>query len=238
MKLAVRGREEIVGERTMIMGILNVTDDSFYDGGRYADTSRAVDRALTMCEDGADIIDIGGESTRPGAKPVEARNEIKRVVPVVSALAEKANVPISVDTCKADVAREAVGAGASIINDISAMRFDEKMAGVASSAGVPVVIMHMKGTPRDMQDDPSYDDAVQEIADFLDERVAYAERNGVARDRVIVDPGIGFGKTTAHNLEILRGIGGHGTGVDAVPRAVAVGIGQQRIGAHDRLFGV
>ncbi|MFC1672022.1 dihydropteroate synthase [Planctomycetota bacterium] len=206
MKLTVRGREEIVGERTLVMGILNATNDSFFDGGRYADRSRAVDQGLAMCEDGADIIDVGGESTRPGAEPVEAKDEIEKVVPIVSALAEKIDVPISVDTYKAEVAREAIQAGASIINDISAMRFDEGMAGVAAAAGVPVVIMHMKGTPRSMQDDPSYDDAVREIAAFLAERVRYAEEKGVSRECVIVDPGIGFGKTTEHNLQILRGI--------------------------------
>jgi dihydropteroate synthase len=206
MKLTIRGVPEEVGSRPMVMGILNVTDDSFYDGGRYADPSRAVERGLAMCEDGADIIDIGGESTRPGADPVGTKDEIEKVVPLVSALAEMIDVPISVDTYKAEVAREAVGAGAAVINDISALRFDESMAGVAAAAGVPVVVMHMQGTPRDMQKNPSYNDAVKEIAGFLRERVEYAASEGVGRDSVIVDPGIGFGKTTEHNLEILSGI--------------------------------
>jgi len=206
MKLTIRGVSEEVGSRPMVMGILNVTDDSFYDGGRYADPSRAVDRGVAMCEDGADIVDIGGESTRPGADPVSAKDEIEKVVPLVSALAERIDVPISVDTYKAEVAREAIVAGARIINDISALRFDEKMVEVAADAGVPVVLMHMQGTPRDMQKNPSYNNAVKEIAGFLRERVEFAVSRGVARDAAIVDPGIGFGKTTEHNLEILSGI--------------------------------
>jgi dihydropteroate synthase len=206
MNLAIRGTDVEVGARTLVMGILNVTGDSFYDGGRYSDQTEAVHRGVTMAEDGADIIDIGGESTRPGAEPVPAGEEVERVVPVISALCEMIDVPISVDTYKSEVAREAVAAGASIINDISAMRFDEGMAELAASAEVPVVLMHMQGTPRDMQDDPSYDNVVREISEFLSERVKYAEARGVPRDSVIVDPGIGFGKTTEHNLEILAGM--------------------------------
>ncbi len=203
MELSIRGLVERIGGRPLIMGILNVTGDSFFDGGKYADRDAAVDRGLAMYEDGVDIIDIGGESTRPGAEPVSVRKEMKRVVPVVSALAERLDVPISIDTYKTEVAREALDAGAGIINDISALRFGDGMAELASDAGVPVILMHMKGTPRDMQEDPVYDDVIGEIRDFLAERVEYAASKGIDRDSLVVDPGIGFGKTTEHNLRII-----------------------------------
>lgn len=203
MRLSIRGREELLGARPLVMGILNVTGDSFYDGGRYSVKSAAVDRALAMYDDGADIIDVGGESTRPGAEPVSAAEEIRRVVPVISELAERIDVPISVDTYKAEVAKEALEAGADIINDISALRFSEGMADLACSTGAPVILMHMKGTPRDMQNDPVYDDVIVEIHDFLEGRVECAVSRGIDRDLLVVDPGIGFGKTTEHNLRII-----------------------------------
>lgn len=203
MKLNVRGREERIGDRPLVMGILNVTGDSFYDGGRYADKDAAVDRGLEMYEDGADIVDVGGESTRPGAEPVPADEEIRRVVPVIADLAERIDVPISVDTYKTNVAGEALAAGADIINDISALRFGDGMDELVRSSGVPVVLMHMKGAPRDMQDNPVYDDVVGEIRDFLQSRVEYALSKDIDRDSLIIDPGIGFGKTTEHNLRII-----------------------------------
>ena len=207
MRLSIRGREEQVGDRPLVMAILNVTGDSFYDGGRYADRGAAVDRALAMCDDGADIIDVGGESTRPGAESVPAAEEIRRVVPVISELAERIDVPVSVDTYKAEVAKEALAAGADIINDISALRFSKGMADLACSTGAPVILMHIKGTPRDMQNDPVYGDVIGEIRDFLEDRVEYAVSKGIDRDVLVVDPGIGFGKTTEHNLRIISGLG-------------------------------
>ncbi len=207
MELSIRGLEEQVGARPLVMGILNVTCDSFYDGGRYSVKSAAVDRALVMYDNGADIIDVGGESTRPGAEPVSAAEEIRRVVPVISELAERIDVPVSVDTYKAEVAKEALEAGADIINDISALRFSEGMADLACSTGAPVILMHMKGTPRDMQNDPVYHDVIVEIRDFLEARVECAVSRGIDRDLLVVDPGIGFGKTTEHNLRIISELG-------------------------------
>ncbi len=203
MRLNIRGCEELLGDRPLVMGILNVTGDSFYDGGRYSAKSAAVEKALAMYNDGADIIDVGGESTRPGAESVSVPEEIRRVVPVISELAERIDVPVSIDTYKAEVAKEALAAGADIINDISALRFSEEMADLACSAGAPVILMHMKGTPRDMQNDPVYCDVIDEIRDFLGARVEYAVSKGIDRDLLVVDPGIGFGKTTEHNLRII-----------------------------------
>lgn len=192
------------GRRTVIMGILNVTPDSFSDGGRYFRKEDAVARGRELASEGADVIDVGGESTRPGALPVDAVEEAARVLPVVEALAGTVAAPISVDTYRADVAARALAGGAHFINDISALRFDPDMARVVADRGCPVVLMHMRGTPRDMQDNPVYDDVVADILDFLDDAVARAVRAGIGRDRLIVDPGFGFGKTLAHNLEMMR----------------------------------
>lgn len=188
---------------TMIMGVLNVTPDSFSDGGRYLAAEEAIRRGLEMAEEGADLIDVGGESSRPGAQPVPLEEEIRRVLPVVERLAA-AGPAISVDTTKAEVARRAVEAGAVLVNDISALRFDPQMATEVARMGVPVVLMHMRGTPQDMQQDPVYADVVGEVKAFLNERIAFAASAGIPSDRVMIDPGIGFGKTVAHNLEILR----------------------------------
>ncbi len=188
---------------TMIMGVLNVTPDSFSDGGRYLAAEDAIRRGLEMAEEGADLIDVGGESSRPGAQPVPLEEEIRRVLPVVERLAA-AGPAISVDTTKAEVARRAVEAGAVLVNDISALRFDPQMATEVARMGVPVVLMHMRGTPQDMQQDPVYADVVGEVKAFLNERIAFAASAGIPSDRVMIDPGIGFGKTVAHNLEILR----------------------------------
>lgn len=190
--------------KTQVMGILNVTPDSFSDGDRCLDPSIAVDHALRMQEDGADWIDVGGESTRPGAKPVPASEEKKRILPVIRACAKFLRTPISVDTYKAEVARAAVGEGARMVNDISALRFDRKMAATVAKLEVPVILMHMQGTPRTMQKKPVYQDVVGDILLFLRKRIEYALDHGITQDRILVDPGFGFGKTDAHNLEILR----------------------------------
>jgi len=202
--LEIRGRRFTLGPRTWIMGVVNVTPDSFSDGGRYADPDRAVARGLELAAAGADIVDVGGESTRPGSRPVPEAEEIGRVLPVIEGLRRQTQALISVDTTKAAVARAALDAGADIVNDTSAFRFDPAMAGVVARAGAAAVLMHMQGTPLTMQQAPHYDDVVGEIAAFLDDRLRVAEAAGVPRERVIVDPGIGFGKTVDHNLEIIR----------------------------------
>lgn len=191
-------------QRSYIMGILNVTPDSFSDGGVYFDKERAIEYALRMQEEGADIIDIGGESTRPRAKAVTLKEEIKRVVPVIEALIKKVSIPISIDTYKSAVADAAISAGASIINDISGLRFDRRMPKVAARHKTPVVIMHIKGTPKNMQKNPSYKALIPEILDYLTESIAIARDAGIPDEMIIIDPGIGFGKTLEHNLEIIN----------------------------------
>jgi dihydropteroate synthase len=193
-----------LGQRTHIMGILNVTPDSFSDGGRYFKRDLAIKHGLAMAKDGADIIDVGGESTRPYAEKVSLREELDRVIPVVQGLNKELRIPISIDTLKAEVAEEALKAGASIINDTSALRFDSRMISVAAKAAVPVILMHMKGTPSDMQDNPVYNHLIPEIKDFLSSAMDRAVEGGVEKSRIILDPGIGFGKTFDHNLEIIR----------------------------------
>jgi dihydropteroate synthase len=215
----VRGRALETGASTLIMGILNVTPDSFSDGGRFFDPGAAVAHGKKMAEEGADIIDVGGESTRPGSDPVPEEQEIARVVPVVARLARETAAIISVDTTKARVAEEAVAAGAAIINDVSALGFDPRMAQVASSAGAGVVLMHMLGRPKDMQGNPVYSDLIGEISVFLAGACRAAVRAGVREDAIVCDPGIGFGKTAAHNLEILRRLGDFG----ALGRPILVG---------------
>lgn len=193
-------------ERPLLMGIVNVTPDSFFDGGQFCDPQRAVAHALRLVEEGADLLDIGAESTRPGALPVDEQEERRRLVPVVAAVAKAVSVPISVDTSKAEVARAAIDAGAIMVNDVTALRGDSAMVGVVAQAGVALVLMHMQGTPDIMQHAPRYDDVVGEVAQFLAERVRYAIDHGVARDRIVVDPGIGFGKTLGHNLDLLANL--------------------------------
>ncbi|MBI4730119.1 MAG: dihydropteroate synthase [Acidobacteria bacterium] len=189
--------------RAHVMGIVNVTPDSFSDGGRFGSPAAAVEHGLALAEEGADILDVGGESTRPGADRVDAAEEIRRVIPVVEGLAAKTPVPVSIDTTKAAVARAALDAGARILNDVSAGRFDSEILPLAAERGAPVVLMHMKGEPRTMQRDPVYADVVGEVAAFLDERAAAARAAGVAEDRILLDPGFGFGKTREHNLVLL-----------------------------------
>lgn len=190
--------------RTAVMGILNVTPDSFSDGGRYADVDAAADRGIEMVREGAGIVDVGGESTRPGAAAVPLEEELERVIPVIRALRARSSVPISIDTHKEAVARRALEAGADMVNDISALRFDPAMAALVAAEDVPVVLMHMQGRPRTMQRAPHYVDVVREVAAFLRERVALAMERGVGAHRIMVDPGIGFGKDMGHNLELLR----------------------------------
>jgi dihydropteroate synthase len=186
------------------MGVLNVTPDSFSDGGQFFDRETAIEQGLAVARDGADIIDVGGESTRPYSDAVSADEEMERVIPVVQALAGEIKIPISIDTLKAAVAREALRVGASMINDVSALRFDPEMISVAAKAGVPVILMHMKGTPKTMQVSPTYEHLTQEICDFLEEAIKRAVQGGIKKELIIVDPGIGFGKTFDHNLEIIR----------------------------------
>ena len=199
-----RGKQLTFGERTLIMGILNVTPDSFSDGGRHLDVTAAVNHVKEMVEDGADVIDIGGESSRPGASPASAAEELARVLPVIEGLVNEISVPVSIDTCKSAVARRALEAGAHIVNDITALRGDADMASVVGEMGAAVILMHMRGTPRTMQQSPVYDDVVSDISSWLRRRIAEAEMKGISSDRIIIDPGIGFGKTVNHNLEILR----------------------------------
>ncbi|MBN1337234.1 MAG: dihydropteroate synthase [Deltaproteobacteria bacterium] len=192
--------------RPLVMGILNVTPDSFHDGGRYLDAARAVDRALGMADEGADWVDVGGASTRPGALPVPPEVQADRILPVVRDLVHlRPALTVSVDTGSAWVARRALDAGASVINDVDALS-DPDMAAVVAEAGASVVLMHMRGTPADMQDDPRYDDVVGEVRAFLLGRAARAHAAGVVRDRILVDPGIGFGKTADHCLALIRGL--------------------------------
>lgn len=195
-----------LGQRTLLMGIINVTPDSFYDGGRRLDAGRAIADGLALIEEGADIIDIGGESTRPGARPVPEQEELERVLPVIRGLRSVTKVPISIDTYKASVAQEALHEGADIVNDVSALRFDAEMAALAAAEKVPVVLMHMLGTPRTMQSEPRYDDVLREVIDFLAGRIQFATQAGIERQNIIIDPGIGFGKTLDHNLALLRGL--------------------------------
>lgn len=192
------------GRRTIIMGIVNVTPDSFSDGGRFFKTDDALGQARSLIRDGADIIDIGGESTRPYADEVPEDREMERVIPVIEALADRFPVPISVDTTKASVAEAAIEAGAAMINDVSAFDVDPGMAAVVARCDVPVILMHMLGKPRTMQINPTYDDVVGDVRDYLRDAIDRAVNAGIDRAKVIIDPGIGFGKTLTHNLLLLR----------------------------------
>ncbi len=198
------GRVLPLSQRVHLMGIVNVTPDSFSDGGRFYETGDAIDHGLRLADEGADILDVGGESTRPGADPVSADDEAGRVVPVVEALAAKAGIPVSVDTSKAAVARAALDAGAQIVNDVAAGRFDAGLLPLVAERDAPIVLMHMLGEPHTMQKDPRYGDVVGEIAEFLEDRASAAVEAGVGRERIVVDPGFGFGKTREHNLVLLQ----------------------------------
>ena len=204
--IKLRGKTLELGRRPLIMGILNVTTDSFSDGGRFADYDRALARAFELISAGADILDVGGESTRPGSDPVPLAVEIERVTPIIRAVRENSDIAISIDTTKSEVAFQALSAGADIINDISSLQFDPGMARVAAESGAPLILMHMLGTPRTMQINPVYESVISEIIEFLEERMRFAARNGIERSQIIIDPGIGFGKTVAHNLHIIRNL--------------------------------
>ncbi|MGQ9650245.1 MAG: dihydropteroate synthase [Phycisphaerae bacterium] len=204
--LQIRGKPLIPGGGPFVFGVLNVTPDSFSDGGRYVSASEAVEAGVRMAEEGADVIDVGGESTRPGSQPVPADEQIRRTRPVIAELARQfgSDGPfISIDTRLADVARAALEAGANIINDITALRDDQALAPLAASSGAGVILMHMQGTPATMQQCPTYRNVVAEVQEFLAERIVAANRAGIPLERLVVDPGIGFGKTTTHNLKIL-----------------------------------
>ena len=190
--------------KTLIMGILNVTPDSFSDGGKYTNSQKAVDYALKMEDEGADLIDIGGESTRPGAKPVTIEEELNRVIPVIDGIRRNTTIAISIDTYKSSVAATAITTGANIINDISGLRFDNDMIRLASELQVPVIVMHMLGNPQNMQNDPSYYNLMEELIFFFQERVDLMTSNGILKNNIILDPGIGFGKTVEHNFTIIR----------------------------------
>jgi dihydropteroate synthase len=202
------------------MGIVNVTPDSFSDGGSYASVDEAVDSAKRMLADGAALVDVGGESTRPRAEAVPQDEELRRVVPVLEALA---GLPVSIDTSRAEIARRAVALGATMVNDVSALRREPDLAGVVAEAGVDVCLMHMLGTPRTMQVEPRYDDVVDDVAAFLEERLAFAVGAGIAEERICLDPGIGFGKTADHNLELLRRL----DRIVALGRPVLVGVSRK-----------
>ena len=197
-------KQVVLGKRTLIMGILNVTPDSFSDGGRFISPRHAVESAKKMIEDGADIIDIGGESSRPGADPVSADEELERVIPVVQGVADETKAIVSVDTCKAVVADQALQAGADMINDVTALRGDPEIVHLVAQADASIILMHMQGDPRTMQQKPTYTNLIDEISLFLQESIEFAESNGVSPRRIIIDPGIGFGKAIQDNLEILR----------------------------------
>ena len=200
---AVRNRTYFRTVRPFIMGILNVTPDSFSDGGRYFDSGRAFERGIEMAQQGADFIDVGGESSRPGAEPVSEDEEVSRVIPLIKRLAAELEIPISIDTTKAAVAKKALEAGAQIVNDISALRWDADMAKVVADSGATLVLMHMKGDPRSMQKSPYYDDLMSEVHGFLKDRVRAALETGIPKERILVDPGIGFGKRLGDNFELL-----------------------------------
>ena len=191
-------------DRVLVMGILNVTPDSFYAGARTADSAAAIKAGLLMIESGADMLDIGGESSRPGAAPVSVNQELRRVLPVVERLRAKTSLPLSIDTTKSSVAKAALQAGADIINDISALRADPDMAGIIAKSGAKVILMHMQGVPQTMQKEPQYVDVVKEVCNFLKQRAETAQAAGIPADRIILDPGIGFGKQLEHNLALLR----------------------------------
>jgi len=206
MKIAWQSFSLDFSKKTCLMGILNVTPDSFSDGGQYFDRELAIKRAHEMVEEGADVIDVGGESTSPGSEPVPLQEEIARTIPVIEEISKKIKVPVSIDTYKAEVAKRAMDAGASIVNDISGLRFDPEMPKVVSKYKVPVIIMHIKGMPKDMQINPIYEALIPEIMDYFRKSIRLAVESGIAEDKIIIDPGIGFGKTLDHNLEIIKNL--------------------------------
>lgn len=204
MLLHLKNRDIDLEEKVVVMGVLNLTPDSFYDGGRYTREAQALRRVEEMIGEGADIIDVGGESVRPGAEPINLDEELSRVMPVIKKVRRLFSITVSIDTYKAEVARQAIEEGAEMVNDISGLRFDPDLRKIVAGYGVPLILVHIKGTPKNMQDNPRYHCLMEEIISYLRESIKLAEESGVDPARIIVDPGIGFGKTTAHNLEILR----------------------------------
>lgn len=223
-----RGVPISIGVRPLVMGILNVTPDSFWTGGRYLAHEAAIQHGCRLVEEGADLLDIGAESSRPGSEPLEEAEEIRRLIPVVEELARKTTVPLSVDTWKAAVARLALDAGASIINDISALRFDSAMGPLVADTGAGVILMHMKGQPRTMQENPSYQDVVGEVSQFLGQQMVAATRMGIRKNQILLDPGIGFGKTLEQNLLLLKYL----NRCTALGRPVVVGLSRKSFIGH------
>lgn len=234
------GFDRQLGDRPLIMGILNTTPDSFSDGGKYAQLDLAMAQANRLVEEGADLLDIGGESTRPGAEPVPLEEELKRVIPLIERLRGEVQIPISIDTYKSEVARQALAAGAAIVNDISGLRFDPRMLVTCLNTDCGVICMHIQGTPQTMQNSPQYRSVVEDLCEDFSQRLQFLEKEGLSRERIVIDPGVGFGKTAQHNLEILSNI----TRFRELGRPVLIGhsrkrflqkILQQRI--DERLFG-
>ncbi len=223
MLWSFRNHRLTIGVRPLVMGIVNVTPDSFSDGGQFLTTDAAIEQALRLASEGADFLDIGGESSRPGSKPVALDEELARVIPVVHGLAGQTTVPISVDTTKAEVARQALEAGAAIINDITAGRGDPDMLEVVRTHNAGIVLMHMQGTPETMQANPTYQDVVREVHEFLEERIRDCESVGIALERIAVDPGFGFGKTFEHNMSLLRQL----DAIAAIGRPVVLGVSRK-----------
>ncbi len=223
MLLRAKALEIPLGSHVLIMGVLNVTPDSFSDGGRFLDPGAAVAQAEALVAQGADLIDLGAESSRPGSEPVDETEELRRLMPVIEALAPRVAVPLSIDTTKARVAQRALDAGACIVNDISALRFDPDMARVVATTGAGVVLMHMQGTPQTMQRTSQYDDVVSEVRAFLAARMAAAREAGIRPDQILLDPGFGFGKTVAHNLTLLARL----DEVGALGRPVVAGVSRK-----------
>jgi dihydropteroate synthase len=239
LRWQLRDRTFEFGHRPLVMGIVNVTPDSFSDGGAFLDRQSAVDHALRLVEEGADILDIGGESTRPGAVPVPLEEELARVVPVVKDLSGRITVPISIDTMKAEVARQCLEAGAAIVNDVSGFR-DLEMIRAARKHRAGVVVMHMRGTPQTMQADPRYQDVVREVGEFFEERMRALAEGGVPPEAVCLDPGIGFGKTQEHTLELLSNLGEY----SRIGRPICLGVSRKGFigiicgrARHERLAG-
>ena len=221
--LRARGQPIPLNSGVLLMGVLNVTPDSFSDGGRYDEPEAAVEHALAMIEQGADLIDIGAESSRPGSDPVEEEEEIRRLLPVITAVCRQVSIPVSVDTTKAGVAQRALDAGAAIVNDISALRFDPLMGQVVAKAGAGLVLMHMQGTPKSMQCDPQYRDVVAEVRQFFIERMKTAEDVGIDPEQILLDPGFGFGKNVTHNLTLLMQL----DQLSALGRPMVVGVSRK-----------
>jgi len=195
-----------LSSRTHLMGVLNVTPDSFSDGGHFFKLELAVKQGIRMAEEGADIIDVGGESTRPGSDSVTIEEELSRVIPVIEALVKEIDIPVSIDTYKSQVAKKALDSGAEMINEISALRFDPQMKKIAAEYQIPIILMHIKGTPKNMQENPYYDDVITEITEYLKESIEIAEKAGIDREKIIIDPGIGFGKRLEDNINILKNL--------------------------------